>query len=189
MNHIHEFYHELMGSEGRERAFLLADNLWPNHKRISRKENEELELTFIGEELDAVLAIIKVDSALGPDGLPVSFFKKFWRILKGTILGLLNDFALGRVDIARMNFGVLTLIPKVKGAEDIKLSNPIALINVIFKFVAKAYAIRLASLASMMIDRSQTAFIKGTAMQEGVLALHEIAHELRTKKLGGLFKA
>jgi hypothetical protein len=91
------------------------------------------------------------------------------------------------VDIARLNFGAISLIPKVKGAEDIKQFRPIALINVIFKFIAKAYAIRLAPIAHRMVDRSQTAFIKGRCLHEGVLALHEIVHELREKRLGGLF--
>ena len=59
--------------------------------------------------------------------------------------------------------------------------------SIIFKFVAKAYTIRLAPLAHRTIDRSQTAFIKGRCLHEGVLAIHEIAHELRVKVLGGLF--
>nr|XP_051212000.1 uncharacterized protein LOC127329534 [Lolium perenne] len=129
---------------------------------------------------------MKPDSAPGPDGLPVLFFKKFWDILKGPILQILNDFALGRVNIARLNFGVISLIPKVQGADTIKQFRPIALINVIFKFIAKAYATRLAPLAHRTIDRSQSAFIKGRCLHEGVLALHEIAHELRVKKLKGL---
>jgi hypothetical protein len=82
---------------------------------------------------------------------------------------------------------MLSLIPKVKGADSIKQYRLIACINVIFKFVSKAYASRLASLAHRTIDRTQSAFIKGRALHEGVLALHEIAHELRSKKLGGLF--
>jgi hypothetical protein len=102
-----------MGSNGGESAFRLGDDLWPEQGRISRDENEALELSFTGEELDEVLASMKVDSAPGPDGLPVAFFKRFWEILKCSILGLLNDFTLGRVDIARLNFGSLTLIPKV----------------------------------------------------------------------------
>jgi hypothetical protein len=53
-------------------------------------------------------------------------------------------------------------------------------------FFAKAYALRLAPVAHRVIDRSQTAFIKGRSLHEGVLALHEIAHELKRKKLGGL---
>jgi hypothetical protein len=129
---------------------------------------------------------MKPGSALGPDGLPVLFFKKFWGILKGPILQLLNDFTLGRVDTARLNYGIISLIPKVKGAHSIKQFRPIALINVIFKFLAKAYAIRLAPLAHRTIDQSESAFIKGRCLNEGVLALHEITHELRVRKLGGL---
>jgi hypothetical protein len=68
----------------------------------------------------------------------------------------------------------------------IKQFRPIALINVIFKFVAKAFAIRLAPLAHRTIDRSQSTFIKGRCLHEGVLALHEITHELRVRKLKGL---
>lgn len=129
--------------------------------RISEEENLAQELTFTQEELDQVLADMKPDSAPGPDGFPMSFFKRFWEILKDPILGILNDFALGRVDIARLNYGILSLIAKVKGAYTIKQYRPIALINGIFKFVSKAYAIRLAPIAHMTIDRSQTAFIKG----------------------------
>jgi hypothetical protein len=149
-------------------------------------ENLALELTFTPEELDEVLSIMKPDSAPGPDGLQVVFFKRFWGILRGHILTLFNDFVLGRVDIARLNYRIITLIPKVKGANIIKQFRLIALINVIFKFVAKAFAILLAQLAHRTIDRSQTAFIRGRCLHEGVMALHEIMHELRVKRRGGL---
>ncbi|KAK1686874.1 hypothetical protein QYE76_047722 [Lolium multiflorum] len=160
MGHVYQFYHGLC-AEGEERAFSLAQDLWPSDKRISDEENRGLELTFTPDELDEVLAGMKPDSAPGPDGLPVLFFKKFWDILRGPILRILNDFALGRVDIARLNFGVISLIPKVQGADTIKQFRPTTLINIIFKFVAKAYATRLTPLAHRTIDRSQSAFIKG----------------------------
>jgi hypothetical protein len=175
-----------MGAEGEERVFSLAPDLWAMGARISDDDNLALEVTFTPEELDKVIADMKPDSAPGPDGFPVSFFKRFWEILKGPILGILNDFALGRVDIARLNYDILSLIPKIKGADTVKQYRPIALINVIFKFIAKAYATRLAPIAHRTIDRSQTAFIRGSCLHEGVLALHEIAHELRVKKLKGL---
>jgi hypothetical protein len=63
---------------------------------------------------------MKADSAPGPDGFPVSFYKRFWGMLRGPMLQILNDFTLGRVDISRLNFGVLSLIPKLKGADSIK---------------------------------------------------------------------
>jgi hypothetical protein len=176
-----------MGATGEVRAFSLAPKLWDEVERVCDEENRSLELTFTPEDLDEVLLSMKVDSAPGPDGLPVVFFQRFWGTLKKTILQMLNDdFALGRVDVARLNYGIISLILKVKGAETIKQFRPIALINVIFKFIAKSYVIRLAAIAHRTIDRSETTFIKGRCLHEGMLALQEITHELRVKKLPGL---
>jgi hypothetical protein len=186
MEHIYGFYQGLMGAKGEPPRFALAHNLWDLETQISEGENRELELTFTSAKLDEVLASMKPDSAPGPDGFPVLFFKHFWGILRGPILQILNDFTLGRVDISRLNYVIISLIPKVKGADSIKQFRPIALINVIFKFVAKAFATRLAPLAHRTIDRSQTAFIRGRCLHEGVLALQEILHEIRAKKLHGL---
>jgi hypothetical protein len=72
------------------------------------------------EELDAVLKDTKTDTAPGPDGLPVLFYKKFWGLIKKEVLLILNGFALGTVNIARLNFGILSLIPKVPGVVNIK---------------------------------------------------------------------
>jgi hypothetical protein len=96
------------------------------------------------------------------------------------ILQILNDFSRWRVSISRLNFEILTL--KVKGADSIKQFSSIALINVIFKFIVKVYTFWL-TLAHRTIDHSQYAFIKGRALHEGVLSLHEIAHEPRRKKI------
>jgi hypothetical protein len=75
---------------------------------------------------------------------------------------MLNDFALGWMDIARLNFGIIILIPKVKGADSIRQFRPTTLINMIFKFVVKAYAI--APISHRTIDRCQSAFIKGRCL-------------------------
>jgi hypothetical protein len=33
---------------------------------------------------------------------------------------ILNDFALGRVDISRLNYGIISLIPKVGGVDTVR---------------------------------------------------------------------
>ena len=106
VEHVYRFYQGLMGAQGEDRAFSLHHDIWSADKRISEEENKDLERSFTMEELDSVLEDMNPDSAPGPDGLPVMFFKKFWEILRGPILDILNDFALGRVDIARLNFGI-----------------------------------------------------------------------------------
>jgi hypothetical protein len=180
--HIYSFYRNLMGAEEPKLIGIRSD-LWPLEQRVSFQENAEMLRTFTSEELDFVLHETKTDTAPGPDGLPVLFYKKFWPLIKKEILEILNGFALGRVDIARLNFGILSLLPKVPGADNIKQYRPIALINVIFKLVSKAYACRVSPVAHRVISQSQTAFIKGRFIQDGPLALHEIIHELHSKKL------
>jgi hypothetical protein len=157
--HVYAFYRELMGTEDPQ-LLTLINELWSEHFRVSSAENEAFALTFSPQELDEVLAQTKLDTAPGQDGFPVAFFKAFWPMLKPLVLRILNDFALGRVDISRLNFGVLSLLPKVPSADSIKLFRSIALINVIFKLISKVFAIRLSPIAHRVISHMQTAFIK-----------------------------
>jgi hypothetical protein len=77
VEHVYQFYQGLMGSVGETRVFSLSAGLCEEHQRISDEENGLLELTFTPDELDEVPHSMKVDSAPGPDGLPVIFFKRF----------------------------------------------------------------------------------------------------------------
>ena len=88
----------------------------------------------------------------------------------------------GTVDISRLNFGVLSLIPKVEGADRISLFRLIALINVPFKICAKACSTHLSLIAQRIISRNQPAFIRGRNILEGPLALQEIIHSLKRSR-------
>jgi hypothetical protein len=174
---VYSFYRELMGIE--EPQFLtLVEGLWAEDRCVSPEENVKMAITFTEQDLEEVLAQTK--TAPDPDGLPVAFFKSFWNLVRPLVLGILNDFTLGRVDISWLNFGILALLPQVHGADSIKLFCPIALINVVFKFISKAFAIRLAPIAHRTISMAQTTFIKGRCLLDGALALHEIIDELKT---------
>jgi hypothetical protein len=171
-----------MGTE-EPRFLTLVEGLWVVDQCISPEENCKMAITFFERDLDEVLAQTKTETAPRPDGLPVAFFKSFWNLVRPLILGILNDFTLGRVDISRLNFGILSLLPKVPAADSIKLFRPIALINVVFKFITKAFAIRLAPIAHRTISMAQTVFIKGRCLLDGALALHEIIDELKSANL------
>jgi hypothetical protein len=106
--------------------------------------------------------------------------------VKHGVLYILNDFILGRIDISWLNYGMLSLIPKVPGADQITQFRPIALINIIFKIVSKCYASKIDPIANRIISPNQTTFIKGRLITDGVLALQEVIHELKVKKLGGI---
>jgi hypothetical protein len=52
-------------------------------------------------------------------GLVCTFLKTFGRI-KGDYLAMVQDFHKGDLDIKRLNYGVITLVPKIKEANNIK---------------------------------------------------------------------
>jgi hypothetical protein len=69
---------------------------------------------------------------------------------------MINDFCLGNLDINRLNYRVITLIPKVKDVNNVKKFHLICLLNVSFKIFTRLLMERLTSLASKLIIPSQT---------------------------------
>jgi hypothetical protein len=89
----------------------------------------------------------------------------------------------------RLNFGVITLLPKKEDASRIEQYRPICILNVSFKIFTKVGTNRVTGLARIVIRPTQSAFIPGRNILEGVVVLHETIHELHHKKLDGvLFK-
>lgn len=77
---------------------------------------------------------------------------------------------MGMVDITRINFAILALIPKIPGDDRITQYHPIALINVIFKLVVNVLCNETRSIAAEIVDRVQTTFIKGRLFWKEFLA-------------------
>jgi hypothetical protein len=99
------------------------------------------------------------------------------------------DFNNNKVDLRRLNYGVITLVPKIKEANNIRQYRPICLLNVDFKIFSKLLPDRITSIADKIISNNQTAFIKRRNILEGVVTLHEIIHEFkRSDRHGVLFK-
>jgi len=60
------------------------------------------------------------NKAAGPDGMPVEFFQSCWEIVKLDIIQMFEDFHNGTLDVSRINYGIITLLPKVVDAEKIQ---------------------------------------------------------------------
>lgn len=90
------------------------------------------------------------------------------------------------LNMSRMNYGLITLIPKLKGANNSKQFRPICLLNVDYKWFTKVLTMRLSRCAANIIIPAQTAFIPGRFILEGVMMLHEVLHELRVHHKQGI---
>jgi hypothetical protein len=54
--------------------------LWPTNQRIQQRDNEFLTRPFTLEELDVTIKEMKNNTAPGPDGFSVEFFKSFFTL-------------------------------------------------------------------------------------------------------------
>lgn len=102
---------------------------------------------------------------------------------------LFDDFVRGELDIGRLNFGTITLLPKGEDADRMQRFRPVCLMNDSLKILTKGVHFRLAEIADEIIDRTQTTFMKNRFIMEGILVMHEVLHEVNKKKMSGvLFK-
>ena len=126
------------------------------------------------------------NKAPGPDGFPAEFYQNFWDVIKSDLLNMFASLHAGQLELFRLNFGEIILLPKIKNAERIQQFRPICLLNVSFKIFTKVATIRLNSVADHVVRPSQTAFMQGRNILDGVAILHETVHELHRKKLNGV---
>lgn len=110
---------------------------------------------------------MKNNTAPGPNGFFVEFFKAFWTQIRGLIKELLDCLHAGHLELWRLNYGVIILIPKVKPAINVKPFRPICLLNVIYKLINKTLTIRLTAVVDKVISPFQTAFLPGRNILEG----------------------
>lgn len=95
---------------------------------------------------------------------------------------MFNEFYHGRLDVARLNYGIITLLPKCQEAYNIPMYRPMCLINVFHKWFTKVVNNRSVILADKLVALVQTTFIKGRFILDGAVLLHETLHEISKRK-------
>jgi len=90
------------------------------------------------------------------------------------------------LDLFNLNFGVITLIPKLQEVKMIQRYRPICILNVSFKIFTKVLTNRLTTVVNKLTKPSKIAFLPGRYILEGVVVLHETIHELKRMKQSGM---
>jgi hypothetical protein len=99
---------------------------------------------------------------------------------------LFGDLHAGKLELFRLNSGEIIFLPRVNEADRIQQYRPICLLNVSFKIFTKVTTIRLNTVADVVVRPSQSAFMQGKNILDGVVTVHETIHELHSKKLNGV---
>ena len=73
-----------------------------------------LVYAFTSDKIKVALFHMKHNKSSGLDGLPTNFYQYLWQLLGGGLLHLFDGFY-RRINLARLNYGVIALVPKCPG--------------------------------------------------------------------------
>jgi len=96
---------------------------------VTALENELLEAPFTENEVREAVFSSYAEGAPGPDGFSFLFYQVFWDLIKVDLMNLIRVFEQGDLNLDRLNYAMITLIPKEPEAKVLKKFRPISLIN------------------------------------------------------------
>ncbi|XP_024014272.1 uncharacterized protein LOC112088220 [Eutrema salsugineum] len=110
----------------------------------------------------------------GPDGFPAEFFRASWTVIGHETTAAIKQFFTSSFIPSSLNATSLVLIPKRRGADELKDIRPISCLNTVYKIIARILSDRIKHLLPALILSNQTAFIKDMLLLENVLLASEI---------------
>ncbi|XP_050232935.1 uncharacterized protein LOC126681437 [Mercurialis annua] len=175
---VYSFYRQLF-SRSAEISYSLASL---PIRQLLHSQAAALSIPFSEEEIYATLLGCDDNKAPGPDGFNYFFYKKAWKSIKGDLISLFQQFYTFANFPVGLNTAFLVLIPKFRGASDIKDFRPISLINGVFKLISKVLANRLSTILPMVISANQFGFIKGRSIHDCHMIATEIIHLIKKRR-------
>ena len=183
--HATAYYKHLFMHEERC-SIRLQSGFWDDDHKLNEQDNFHLNKLFTIEEIKETVWDMETDIAPGPDGIPVTFYKEFWDVIKGDLKQMFDDFHTGNLNIHRLNFAFLALIPEIEGPTCIEKCRPAYLLNVSYKIFSKVLANRLSKAVDKIVDKAQNGFLPKRSILDGVAVVHEVSHELNKNNVPGI---
>ncbi len=174
---ITEFYKELYSAKPTES--FEGDNFYENCPKLSEEQKKFLSLS----DLAAALSTCK-ESSPGPDGIPYTIYKKYWKIMGPIILtAWQHSVKTGNLPPSHLE-SAITLLPKEgKDISDIKNWRPITLSNCDSKIITKAISLKTSKVLDSIIDSSQTAYVPGRSVADNLRANFFIKKHCQNKNI------
>jgi hypothetical protein len=156
-------------------SFWLRPRLYDiSFPSITIEDNLQLSRLFSLDEVESIVKECDGNKSPGPDGFNFSFIKSFWYLLKDEVKIMFDQFHSNSALPKSFSSYFVTLIPKVKSPFGLNEYRPISLVGCLYKLVAKVLVARLAPVMNAIVAPTQSAFLKGRLLVDGVLVINEV---------------
>jgi hypothetical protein len=106
----------------------LRDDVWDTEEKLSKEERHNLDSPFTEEEIKNVIDQMEKNKATWRDGFPIEFYQACRDIIKEDLMAVFHDFHQHKIDLSRINYGIINLMPKGEDATTIQKYGPICLL-------------------------------------------------------------
>ncbi|KAL4592366.1 hypothetical protein LXL04_005358 [Taraxacum kok-saghyz] len=152
-----------------------------NTTRIPTEISPDLEKPFEEKEIKEALWSCGANKSPGPDGFTVEFLKHHWELVKDDLISAFNEFAKHPKIPKGANEAFITLIPKIPNPSTVRDFRPISLISSVYKVLSKTLANRIKKVLPLIIDKTQSAFVKKRQILDGPLIASEVIEWAKSK--------
>lgn len=150
--------------------------------KLNNEDLEKLHRTVKDEEIKNVIFAMTPWKAPRPDGFPVGFYKKLWKVVDIKVCEIVERSWENPTYITEVNQTNIFLIPKTQQPEYVHHFRPISLCNTIYKVVSKVIIERLEKCIPKLVSPYQTSFVPGRSIQDNIIVAQEMVHNTRKMK-------
>jgi hypothetical protein len=180
LNEQNKFYSSLYSNKETEDNLNvhLVDKFFPDDAKIPKlNENEKESCEGMISEEECVKAIKSMQNGKSPgiDGLPVEFYKIFWKNIKKLVMDSFSySYENENMSISQKQ-SIITLLPqKNNDIRFLKNWRSISLLNTNYKIMTKCIVTRLKNNLIKIINKNQSGFIKGRYIGDNIRSLLEV---------------
>jgi Reverse transcriptase (RNA-dependent DNA polymerase) len=137
-------------------------------------------------ELKQVVFLLPKDKAVGPDGIPIEFFQRYWDTTWNDLFQTVQAFYHNSLDLWRINKAAIILIPPKNEFSTVQDFRPIRILSVLPKIITKILATWLQPLLLDLIHHNQTIFVKRRQITQTFISAREILTHLLKNKISSI---
>ena len=150
---------------------------------MENEQNEYLTKLINKNELKQAIFPMQNDKSPGIDGIPVEFYKTFYKTLENDLIQLYNNILFLEKNITNtMKQAIITLIPKKGDSNKLKYWRSISLLCIDYKLLTKILANRLKHVLPNIISKEQTCSIPNRTILNNVFQIGDIITLTKEKK-------